>query len=64
MNVADYLGGNVVRLPEGDPVARVTNPASLAFRGGTLLITDYKVSSATLEGGLYAKDLGVCGAHR
>jgi hypothetical protein len=59
--VADWLGGNVIRIGTGRSVARVANPASLAFRGGTLLITDYKLGDAQQEGGLYAVDLGVCG---
>lgn len=61
--VADWLGGSVVRVTTGATVARVTNPASLAFRGGTLLITDYKLNAPQSEGGLYAVDLAVCGAH-
>ncbi|MET0387025.1 MAG: SMP-30/gluconolactonase/LRE family protein, partial [Polyangiales bacterium] len=61
--VADYLGGAVVRASDGDRVARLTNPASLAFRGGTLLVSDYRVMAPEAEGGLYAVDLGVCGAH-
>jgi sugar lactone lactonase YvrE len=62
--VTDYVGGSVIRVTDGASVATVTNPASLAFRGGTLLITDYKIGSATQAGGLYAAELGVCGAAR
>jgi sugar lactone lactonase YvrE len=60
--VADWLGGYVVRLSTRRSVLRIANPASLAFRGGTLLATDYKLGDAEAEGGLYALDLGVCGA--
>jgi sugar lactone lactonase YvrE len=67
--VADYLGGGVIRAKDGvrvAPAARggsagLTNPASFAFRGGTLLITDYHVMAPEQAGGLYAIDLGVCG---
>ncbi|HET8939693.1 MAG TPA: SMP-30/gluconolactonase/LRE family protein [Polyangiales bacterium] len=60
--VADWLGGSVVQVSTGRAVMRIANPASLAFRGGTLLATDYKLGDAQAEGGLYAIDLGVCGA--
>jgi sugar lactone lactonase YvrE len=55
--VADYRGGAVIRLSDAAVVARAANPASLAFRGGTLLFTDFNAA-----GGLHAIDLGVCGA--
>jgi sugar lactone lactonase YvrE len=60
--VADWLGGNVLKVSSGKSVLRVSNPASLAFRGGTLLATDYRLGDAQAEGGLYAQALGVCGA--
>lgn len=60
--VAYWLTGKVIRLSDDQVISNeVENPASLAFRGGTLLITDYKLE-ADVEGGLYALDLGVCGA--
>lgn len=61
--VADWLGGSVVRASTGRAVMHLANPASLAFRGGSLLATDYKLGDAQAEGGLYAQDLGVCGAN-
>ena len=61
--VAGYQEGVVWRLPEASVVAKVKNPASLAFRGGTLFIVDYHLNEPTLEGGVYAIELGVCGAH-
>jgi sugar lactone lactonase YvrE len=60
--IADYFGGAVVRARDGKAIAQLTNPASLAFRGGTLLITDYRVLDQEAEGGLYAVELGICGA--
>lgn len=60
--VAAYGLGQVYRLPEAEIVARVTNPASLAFRGGRLLVVDYHLNQPTLEGGLYAVNLGACRA--
>jgi sugar lactone lactonase YvrE len=69
--VAYYEDGTVVRISDQSVVARTVNPASLAFRGGTLLVTDYKVVSSLLEalvplprasGNLEAVALGVCGA--
>lgn len=59
---ADYNGGRVIRLEDSLSIAELTNPASLAFRGGTLLVTDYRLNQPTLEGGLYAIALGACGA--
>jgi sugar lactone lactonase YvrE len=73
--VADYLGGGVIRAKDGKRVAPaaiggsdgrgddagLANPASFAFRGGALLITDYHVMAPEQPGGLYAIDLGVCG---
>lgn len=53
--VARYLNGFVART-SGGKVAEMKEPKSLAFRGGTLLVT-----GAT---GLFAVDLGVCGAAR
>lgn len=52
--IAHYLQGKVSRSSDSQTVATVTEPRSLAFRGGTLLITS--------KTGLYAMDLGVCGA--
>jgi sugar lactone lactonase YvrE len=60
--VADYFAGTVLRAADGAAIARLTNPASLAFRGGTLLITDYRIGAPTTPGGLYAVNLGVCGS--
>lgn len=61
--VADWLAGSVVRVSTRRSVLRIANPASMAFRGGTLLVTDYKLGDARAAGGLYAVDLGVCGAY-
>jgi len=60
--VADWLGGSVTRVSTRRSVLRVANPASLAFRGGSLLVTDYKLGDDRAQGALYAIDLGVCGA--
>lgn len=60
---ADQLHGAVVRMSDDRVIARVPNPASLAFRGGTLYISDFKMLGALQnggEGGVYAVDLGVC----
>jgi len=60
--VAYWLTGKVIRLSDGQVLStQIQNPASLAFRGGALLVTDYKLE-ANIEGGLYAIDLGDCGA--
>ncbi|HKP60381.1 MAG TPA: SMP-30/gluconolactonase/LRE family protein [Polyangiales bacterium] len=60
--VAGWGGGDVHRLSDQKVVASVAKPASLAFRGGTLLVVDYHLGEPTREGGLYAVDLGACGA--
>ena len=60
--IADYLGGAVLRASDGRSVAQVTSPASMTFRGGTLLVTDYNVLDQKASGGVYAVDLAVCGA--
>jgi sugar lactone lactonase YvrE len=60
--VAGYGQGEVLRVPDGAVIAKVTNPASLAFHGGELLVVDYHLNEPTKEGGLYAVRLGVCGA--
>jgi sugar lactone lactonase YvrE len=60
--IASYLGGAVLRSSDGSKIAEITNPASLAFRGGTLFITDYKLLEPQAKGGLYAIELGACGA--
>jgi hypothetical protein len=60
--VANYTGGTILKLPDAVEVARTTNPASLAFRGTTLLFTDYRLTDPSAEGGLHAIDLGICGA--
>jgi DNA-binding beta-propeller fold protein YncE len=60
--VAAYGQGRVYHLPDESVIAGVASPASLAFRGGRLLIVDYHLNEPTREGGLYAADLGVCGA--
>jgi sugar lactone lactonase YvrE len=60
--VSDYFAGTVIRASDGASVAKLANPASLAFRGGALLITDYKLADAAAMGGLYAADLGLCSA--
>jgi sugar lactone lactonase YvrE len=59
---ADYSGGAVLRLADWMPIAELSNPASFAFRGGTLLVTDYRLNQPDLEGGLYAIELGACGS--
>jgi sugar lactone lactonase YvrE len=58
--VADYSGGQVMRLSDDQVIATLPTPASFAFRGGTLLVTDYRLNQPEAEGGLYAVDLGVC----
>jgi sugar lactone lactonase YvrE len=59
---ANQLSGTVSRMSDEAVVARVPNPASLAFRGGTLLISDFKMLGPLQgPGGVYAVDLGVCG---
>ncbi len=58
--VAKYFNHEVVRTSDHTTVAAFTNPASLAWRGGTLLITSY-VMGVDAIGGLHALDLGVCG---
>ena len=60
--VASYTPGPVLHLPDGESVATLDNPASLAFRGGTLLMVDYHLNQPALEGGLFAVALGRCGA--
>ena len=52
--LAHYLEGTVRRSSDGHVVAALAEPRSLAFRGGTLLVTG--------RDGLYAVELGVCGA--
>lgn len=59
--VANYQTGSVVRLPNEEVMARVTNPASLAFRGGELLVVDYHLNEPTLEGALYSVPAESCG---
>jgi hypothetical protein len=54
--VARYLRNFVSRTSDGKRVATLSAPKSLAFRGGTLLVTG--------NTGLFAVDLGVCGAGR
>jgi len=49
-------------LPEAALIANVANPASLALRGGTLLVVDYHLGEPAREGGLYAVQQGACGA--
>jgi hypothetical protein len=59
---AYWSTGNILRTSDNKVLTEtVANPASLAFHGGTLLITDFKMLDGS-EGGLYAIDLGVCGA--
>ncbi len=60
--MASYLSGTVLRGANSEVVAQIPSPASLAFRGGTLLATDYKLFDPEARGGLYAIDLGACGA--
>jgi sugar lactone lactonase YvrE len=60
--VAGYGQGAVFRLPEASVVAKVSNPASLALRGGSLLVVDYHLGEPAREGGLYAVELGACAA--
>jgi sugar lactone lactonase YvrE len=63
--IADYASGGAV-LRGGDQVAlaSLSDPASLAFRGGTLFVTSYHLGSPETEGGLYALQVGVCGADK
>jgi sugar lactone lactonase YvrE len=59
---ANQLSGTVSRMSDEAVVAKVPNPASLAFRGGTLLISDFKMLGPLQgPGGVYAVDLAVCG---
>jgi sugar lactone lactonase YvrE len=60
--VAGWGGGQVLRLPGAVVLAEVPHAASLAFRGGSLLIVEYHLGEATREGGLHALDLGACAA--
>lgn len=52
--IAHYLQGKVRRSSDGEIVASMAEPKSLAFRGGTLFVT--------AKTGLFAVDLAVCGA--
>jgi sugar lactone lactonase YvrE len=61
--VAQWLRGLVLRVSDGEFIATFPNPASFAFRGGTLFVTSY-VAGATAEGSLQAIDVGVCGGAR
>ena len=59
---ANQLSGTVNRMSDEAVIAKVPNPASLAFRGGTLLITDFKMLGPLQgPGGVYSVSLGVCG---
>jgi hypothetical protein len=58
--VANWLGGTVIQTPKTVLTDIIVNPASLAWRGGMLFVTDYKLT-AEEEGGLYAIQLGICG---
>jgi hypothetical protein len=60
--VADYQGGAVLRVRDGMRLAKLSHPASFAFRGGSLLVTSYHLNDPKTEGGLYTLQLGVCGA--
>lgn len=62
--VAEYLTGVVRRTRDQTVVATLTDPASFAFRGGSLLVTSYHLGDTQSEGGLYALQLGVCGPGR
>jgi sugar lactone lactonase YvrE len=60
---ANQIGGTITRTSDQAVVGMVPNPASLAFRGGTLFATDFKTFGVLQnggEGGIYALDLGVC----
>lgn len=57
--VAGYGQGEVFRVSDGAVIAKVENPASLAFHGGDLLVVDYHLNEPTKEGGSYAVQLGV-----
>jgi sugar lactone lactonase YvrE len=60
--VASWTTGEVIRTSDEKVITtEIVNPTSFAFRGGTMLITDFKIL-AGIEGGLYTVDLGVCGA--
>lgn len=61
--VANYQLGTVVRLPNQDVMAKVTNPAGLAFRGSDLFIVDYHLNEPSLEGALYVVSTDSCGAY-
>lgn|GEM_PF-5515169 len=58
--VADYSAGTLVRLSDDEIIATLPTPASLAFRGGTLFVTDYRLNQPDAEGGLYSIELGLC----
>jgi sugar lactone lactonase YvrE len=69
--IALWARGTIIRASDRVVVGQTNNAASLAFRGGDLLFTDYDVVSSQVEGGvgvpvsssgLYAVALGVCGA--
>jgi sugar lactone lactonase YvrE len=64
---ANQAAGTVTRMTDETVIAMPPNPASLAFRGGTMLMTDFKVYGVLQnggEGGVYAIDLGVCDGPR
>jgi sugar lactone lactonase YvrE len=69
--VAFYNEGKIVRASDGATIATAKNPASLVFRGGTLLFSVFDVFGSQAEklsgqisttGHLYAVELAVCGA--
>jgi sugar lactone lactonase YvrE len=62
--VAEYQAGTVRRTRDQKVVATLVDPASFAFRGGSLLVTSYHLNDTQSEGGLYALQLGVCGPGR
>ena len=61
--VADYLGGQILHGRDGEPLAKLSSPASFAFRGGSLLTTSYLLGNPRGEGGLYRLAVGRCGAY-
>jgi sugar lactone lactonase YvrE/dienelactone hydrolase len=61
---ANQINGTVTRMSDEVVIANVPNPASLAFRGGTLYVSDFKLLGPLQnngDGGVYAIELGVCG---
>lgn len=60
--VAKWLRGELLRVSDEEVIATFPNPASLAWRGGTLFMTSY-IIGAEEEGSLQSIDIGACGGY-